>query len=360
RTPMANGISTTLLPQAVTVDSIIGNRDGSTVQLPLAALQALVTATSAARYTYSSNVTLTREQGGSVIIVTAPATIKVPESSGSAPDLVYWVFARGGAATIGRTGSDTIEGVTGYVVPDGSAAIVRPGPAGWLVALITQQASGLPSLSTPGDDGKILVASAGAFALLAKTLPEDAASGSGPGYMDAALVKAAIDAQASDLAPWRRILGVTATNNTAVEFSLDNTLYDGFRLSFEGVNLTADRQSLLMQFSPNGGSTWRTSGYNSSLTTYGSFSSSLLGGLLAFDNLLNGNARGEWMFSQTGSASAPTSGYGGGTGLRPGPYHYDVTSSVVYLTPEIHDRMRVVPTSGLIATGRFILEGRKV
>jgi hypothetical protein len=160
-------------------------------------------------------------------------------------------------------------------------------------------------------------------------------------------------------------VSVVTSAVASVEFELDNTAYRRFFLEYENAVPATNARFIVVQLSPDAGSTWRTSGYFGVFTSQGV-------GISKTDGLY---------LSDSSSSTAARGGVSGeaviyGASLS-GVFTQMVASSVnavsnntqtselffggAYQTAEAHNRIRVIALGdGNIASGRFTLRGEPV
>lgn len=160
-----------------------------------------------------------------------------------------------------------------------------------------------------------------------------------------------VDARFTTRAPIGSATVISSPAATA-EFTLDTTTYRKFVLEYEGVVPVTNNARLLLQFSPDGGSTWRTAGYNSNTTQVGGTDVTTEGIFLGYNvsnTASHGGAGGCITVFSAGVAGVYTNGFAVAVSNQPTVSH-DFSSGGAYQTAESHDMMRIIFTTGNIAS----------
>ncbi|MGB1254073.1 MAG: hypothetical protein ACPG8W_25915 [Candidatus Promineifilaceae bacterium] len=150
----------------------------------------------------------------------------------------------------------------------------------------------------------------------------------------------------------------------SVEFTLDTTTYRNFQVNLDSVTPATDGDHIYIQFSPDDGATWRTTGYIGFGYRGGSATAYSLGAI-AGGNLSNTVAAGgcstRTFIYSAGDATRKTRTACGGHNsysVNTTPYHF--RSAMQYNTAEAHDKLRLIASSGNITSGRIWLLGEAV
>jgi hypothetical protein len=158
---------------------------------------------------------------------------------------------------------------------------------------------------------------------------------------------------------------VSAVSSVVFDSSMITSTYKLYRFRFYDALNSATGQRLLIQGSPDNGSTWRTTGYNSTCTIWqlnGTFSTkfTVTTGIIACGEIHTDTtypATGETVITNPFSSGTKTLAQGRALAKASDTHRYDWLMAGEYSTTESHNALRVIMSGGATLTGTFILYG---